>query len=147
MGKLIGYMVTWTTYGSWLQGDKRGYVKNGKILEPSAELEKRNRNSLKYEPVKLNALQKQIVGNAIRNKAEELGQKILALVVYSNHVHLVTRKTLISVEKSVSYYKNAARVALRNKGFKKRLWSRGYDKRLFFNEEKLKKRIEYVLRH
>ncbi len=140
-------MVTWTTYGSWLQGNKRRYVKDGEILEPNAELEKSNRNSLKFEPVKLNALQKKFVENAIRNKAEELGQKILALVVYSNHVHLVVRKTLTSVEKSVSYYKNAARIALRNEGFRKRLWSRGYDKRFCFNDEELKKKIEYVVRH
>jgi hypothetical protein len=26
MKRIIGYMVTWTTYGSWLQGDKRGLV-------------------------------------------------------------------------------------------------------------------------
>jgi len=32
MSKLVGYMVTWTTYGSWLQGDKRGFVKDGKIF-------------------------------------------------------------------------------------------------------------------
>jgi len=30
--RIIGYMVTWTTYGTWLQGEKKGYVKNGKIL-------------------------------------------------------------------------------------------------------------------
>jgi hypothetical protein len=29
MSKIIGYMVTWTTYGSWLPGDERGYVKDG----------------------------------------------------------------------------------------------------------------------
>jgi len=32
MEKIIGYMVTFTTYGTWLQGDKRGYVKDGKVL-------------------------------------------------------------------------------------------------------------------
>jgi len=32
MREIIGCMITWTTYGSWLQGDKRGYVKDGKIL-------------------------------------------------------------------------------------------------------------------
>jgi hypothetical protein len=25
-------MITFTTYGTWLQGDERGYVKNGRIL-------------------------------------------------------------------------------------------------------------------
>ncbi len=29
MGKTLGYMVTWTTYGSRLQGDARGFVKDG----------------------------------------------------------------------------------------------------------------------
>ena len=29
MEKTLGYMITLTTYGTWLQGDKRGYVKNG----------------------------------------------------------------------------------------------------------------------
>jgi hypothetical protein len=24
---MIGFMATWTTYGTWLQGDKKGYVK------------------------------------------------------------------------------------------------------------------------
>ena len=28
--RIIGYMVTWTTYGTWVQGEKKGYVKNGK---------------------------------------------------------------------------------------------------------------------
>lgn len=29
---MIGYMITLTTYGSWMQGDKRGYVKKWKNL-------------------------------------------------------------------------------------------------------------------
>ena len=31
MAKTLGYMITWTTYGTWLQGDERGYVKDGNI--------------------------------------------------------------------------------------------------------------------
>jgi hypothetical protein len=31
VAKTLGYMITWTTYGTWLQGDERGYVKNAKI--------------------------------------------------------------------------------------------------------------------
>lgn len=29
MVRMIAYMLTWTTYGTWLQGDKRRYVKDG----------------------------------------------------------------------------------------------------------------------
>ena len=42
MAKTLGYMVTWTTYGTWLQGDERGYVKNGKILSENPALKKVN---------------------------------------------------------------------------------------------------------
>ncbi len=33
MASMIGYMLTWTTYGTWLRGDKRGYVKDGEEPE------------------------------------------------------------------------------------------------------------------
>ncbi len=38
MPRTVGYMLTWTTYGSWLQGDVRGYVKNSRILPDDKKL-------------------------------------------------------------------------------------------------------------
>ena len=46
--------------------------------------------------------------------------------------------------------KNAAafdRVALQAKGFVRRVWTRGYDKRYCFDEKSLKDRMDYVGRH
>lgn len=54
MKVMIGYMVTWTTYGTWLQGDKRGYVKNGKILARNDKLKSANQRQQKYPTFKLN---------------------------------------------------------------------------------------------
>ena len=54
MGLLIGYMLTWTTYGSWLQGDKRGYVKNGEILGSNPELYKSNQDNMTCGEFRLN---------------------------------------------------------------------------------------------
>jgi len=48
MSEIIGYMLTWTTYGTWLQGDARGYVKNGKILSENKGLERRFVRTHKY---------------------------------------------------------------------------------------------------
>ena len=92
--KLIGYMLTWTTYGTWLQGDKRGYVKNGIILSANPKLQTANRNNQKHPTVKLNANLILIVKNAIEKEAERIGQKIYAIAVCSNHVHLVLQKQL-----------------------------------------------------
>jgi len=40
--------------------------------------------------------------------------------------------------------KNAARVALQKDGFIGRVWAKGFDNRYCFDEESLKKRIDYV---
>lgn len=147
MGKIIGYMITWTTYGTWLQGDKRGYVKNGKILRKNNTLLKSNLKRLKNPATKLDAEHRDIVHHTILDKAKEINQKIHAIAVCSNHVHIVAEHTNESIEKVVSYYKNAARLALRAGGFNGRVWTRGFDKRFCFNREELKSRIQYVNDH
>jgi len=147
MAKMLGYMITWTTYGTWLQGDKRGYVKNGKILEKDEGLRKANVQSLKSAVVELSRQERQIVREAILGKAEQLGQKIHALAVCSNHVHVVAERTTKSIEMVVSHYKNAARLALQANGFVGRVWTRGVDKRFCFNVEHMESRIEYVRSH
>jgi len=58
MQKVLGYMLTWTAYGSWLQGDRRKYVKNGQILDPNTPLENKNKENMKYPKVSLTAAQK-----------------------------------------------------------------------------------------
>jgi len=140
-------MVTWTTYGTWLQGDKRGYVKNGRTLKPDADLEAANLRNLQKHPVRLTTLQKEIVNQAITGKAEQLGQKILAIAVRQNHVHLVIAYNGTPVEFSVKHYKNAAMLALRKNGLAGRVWSGGFDKRFCFDEKSLQKRIDYVNNH
>jgi len=30
-------MVTWTTYGTWLEGEKKGYVKKGRVMAGNLE--------------------------------------------------------------------------------------------------------------
>jgi hypothetical protein len=41
MSKTVGYMVTWTTYGTWLQGEKKGFVKDGEGARRILNLELR----------------------------------------------------------------------------------------------------------
>jgi len=147
MAKMIGYMITWTTYGSWLQGNGRGYVKMGKILEGNEALRKANLENLKSDVVKLTDNQQKIVREAILHKAESLSQKIFAIAVHSNHVHIVAGNASEYIEKVVSYYKNASRLALKNKGFRGRVWTRGFDKRFCYDEQQLQRKIGYVHAH
>ena len=147
MGKIIGYMITWTTYGTWLQGDKRGYVKDGKILRNNDALLQSNLKGLKNPATKCDSKHCAIVRRAILNKAQEIRQHIYAIAVCSNHVHIVAERTNESIEKVVSFYKNAARLALRSNGFNGRIWTKGFDKRFCFKQEELEKKINYVKDH
>jgi len=85
---MIGYMLTWTTYGSWLQGDKRGWVKNGRILQPDSKLYLTNKQKLKRTPVKLKESQKRLVKEIISAESKRINQKIYALTVCSDHIHI-----------------------------------------------------------
>jgi len=147
MAKMPGYMITWTTYGTWLQGDERGYVKKGETLKGNESLRKANTASQLGNAVKLNRKEREIVRKAVEYEAKRLGQKIYSLAVCSNHVHLVAEYISDPINEVVGYYKHAARVALQANGFVGRAWTKGYDKRYCFDDESLKKRIDYVLRH
>ena len=56
-------------------------------------------------------------------------------------------RTNDSIEQVVSYYKNAARLALRDGGFMGRIWTKGFDKRFCFDEVELRSKIRYVENH
>ena len=140
-------MITWTTYGTWLQGDERGYVKNGKTYPGNKALKKANESSQSAEAVLLSKTEKQIVRQAVIKEAALHGQQIYALSVCSNHVHLVAGYIEKPISKIVAYYKKAARLALKSKGRGGKVCTRGYDKRFCFDDMALKQKIKYVQDH
>ena len=147
MSKIVGYMVTWTTYGSWLPGDERGYVANGQILQGDLKTLQRNKKRLKSQAVKLNKKEIQLVRQTILNEAKENGHKILALAVCTNHVHLTAIPNTKSIEDIVGRYKSITTCALWKLGLKGRIWTKGYDKRFCFSEGELTQRVQYVNKH
>ncbi len=147
MGKVIGYLATWITYGTWLQGDERGFVKEGKILSGSKGLQQANDRRRTSDVVKLKKVEREVVRKVMLAEAERIGGEILGLSIWSNHVHLVVRAGGLSVEKVVGRLKSAAYYALRERGFKGRLWTRGCDKRYCFDEETLQSKVDYVQKH
>jgi hypothetical protein len=114
---MLGYMLMWTTYGTWLQSDDRGYVSEGRILNANPVLRTDNAQRLKNPVIFLMREQCEIVHKAILDEAKILVQEILAAAVSSDHVHIVVKVGGYPMEKVVSHYKNAARLALQSEGF------------------------------
>jgi REP element-mobilizing transposase RayT len=144
MAKTIGYMVTWTTYGSWLQGDERKYSKDGEILPPNEELADANSKALTKDVVQLSFNQRRIAEEAIRQKAIQFGQRIYALSVCAKHVHLVAEYIPRPIGIVVQRYKSCAVRALRKEGLQGRVWTAGFNKRYCFDANTLQVKINYV---
>ncbi len=140
-------MLTWSTYGTWLQGNEKGFVKDGEILGVNAALERDCTNKLKGLPVRFGSKEKKIVREAILSASKRFRQKIRALAVYSNHVHIVAEYVAVPIDVVVGYYKNEARAALRREGLDGKVWARDYDKRFCFDEASLEARIAYLAKH
>jgi len=147
MGKVIGYMVTWTTYGTWLQGSKRGYVKDGEVHGACAGLKEANKKRQKERRFILTKENCETVGKAILDEAGRLGQEIHAMTISTTHVHIVVNVIDEPIETAVARYKRAATKALRAKGITGKVWTRGYDKRYCFDEKSLCARVDYVKGH
>jgi len=109
-------MVTWTTYGTWLQGDKRGYVKDGRVLKGDQRLLELCKGLQKGRTVKLTKPEKEVVRRAISSESQRIAQKLEALAVCTNHVHLAARPCDRSIERIVSMYKSTGTRALRSGG-------------------------------
>ena len=147
MQKVVGYLLTWTTYGSWLQGDKRKYVNNGQILAPNTSLEKINKENMLYPKVSLTPAQREIIKKAILAESVETDQKIYAISVRKNHIHLAAECNFVSARTAVRHYKNAARLAMQHNSFAGRLWTKGFSVRYCFDEKQLNAVIQYVNNH
>ena len=98
------WLLTWTTYGSWLPGDRRGFV--GKLRDEIGQpiihnepgtpcdadippLERAMRAGMKGELIRLTSEQAGILLDQFRETAEYRQWKLLGAAIMANHIHLV----------------------------------------------------------
>jgi REP element-mobilizing transposase RayT len=147
MARMIAFMATWTTYGTWLQGKKQGYVKDGITLDAKPELEKLNKALLKNDSVKLTKSIRPIVENAILHEAQKIGHKVYAVAVCSNHIHILLSTIGKNPGYSVGRLKIAGTKALKEYGFDGRIWTKGFYTGYCYNEKGLQQKIDYIGKH
>lgn len=86
----LAFFITFTVYGTFLQGDARWWRSRGKgPLPPQPMLERWHRDRLKHEVLLLDKIQRAIVESEIRRLAEYRGWKLWQVNARSNHVHIV----------------------------------------------------------
>jgi REP element-mobilizing transposase RayT len=145
MSHTIAIMVTLTTYGTWLRGDRRGWIDDGKLMPPQPRLEAADVLRMKhptfcFDPDDLRDVGRWMGESLIARKQVQL----LAMCVNVWHTHFVLGATSHDVADIVKCAKDAVRYGLRPG---RPIWTDGYDKRFCFDEASVLARIRYVERH
>jgi len=90
MADPLAYFLTWTTYGTWLPGDERGWVERpGRFRPPNPRLQAVARSLLTEEPCVLNPDQRRLVEATIARHCTIRGWHLHVVNCRTQHVHVV----------------------------------------------------------
>jgi len=143
----IAYLITWTTYGSWLPGDKRGWHCWGEgEVQPSNKLfVEMAASEMKETAFTLSSDGREIVEQTISRHCNFRSWTLCAVSARSNHVHVVVTapgcdpKTVRNQFKAwcTRYLKPCSRG-------RERFWTEGGSCRWINHEDDLESAIVYV---
>lgn len=154
--KALAYFITWTTYGTWLPGDKRGWIKRGHagVKDPDWQLEDESRARMAEPAVILSDAQRTLIEETIQTHCKIRSWLFHTANARTNHVHVV-----VSTERDPDEVMNQLKaqcsrilsdaagldVPVAKKAGRRRWFTEGGDKELIHDEEHLRNAIRYVL--
>ena len=86
----LAYFLTWPTYGTWLPGDERGWVKRHhghQLPDPPRKLEATAR--MTEQACQLDDMQRRLVEQTVADHCRIRGWTLHAVNCRSNHLHIV----------------------------------------------------------
>ncbi len=153
---VLAYFLTWTTYGTWLPGDARGWVKKGVlgIQESDPERALAAEAAMAEPAVVLTSAQRVLVEDTIRDHCRRRGWTLHAVNARTNHVHVVVTAERDADEvmdqlkawcaRKLSDQAGLTQPVARKAG-RRRWFTEGGDKEKIEDEEHLANAIRYVL--
>jgi hypothetical protein len=145
MSRTLGIMVTMTTYGTWLRGDERGWIDEGRLMPPDPVLEDADRERLAHPVFLIPKEDLYDAGECLgRELIARMDLRIWALTMQTWHTHFVIAPTAHPLPDIVKLAKAAVRLGL---NIKRPMWTDKYDRRFCFDEAAVWARIRYVERH
>ena len=147
------YLITFRCHRSWLHGDERGstdrfhHVYNTPHIPANLNWSEYNAAQLKGGAVTLNASQRKIIENAIREVCVHGRWDLYALNVRTNHVHVVVGIGALKPERALNAFKAFATRHMRRTGTWQRAtspWSDKGSSRYLWNDCSVGRAIEYV---
>ena len=95
----MAIFTTWTTYGTWLPGDERGWYKSGEGVRPFDQMRLLEAAlSLRENAIIFGSEQRQLVAKTIADHCAIRSWKLFAVNCRTNHVHVVVSAPGIEIE-------------------------------------------------
>lgn len=143
----IAFFLTWVTYGTWLPGDKRGWVEYRHGWKPpSHELEADCRSRMDEEAVKLTSSQRWTVEQQVAETCRYRGWHLHAVNCRSNHIHTVVTAIDTAPGKIRNDLKAYATRCLKSMdASRKNWWAERGSIRWIYDEDSLQAAITYVI--
>lgn len=149
----IAYLITFTTYGTWLHGDKKGSVDKehnrygSAFLSPNLGLQQNEQIALKNPPFILGQRQREIVLEAILQVCEFRGWLAHAVHVRSSHIHIVVSGEEKPEKMMVNFKAYATRMIRKCNNEQttiRKYWTRHGSTKYIWTKESLVSTIKYV---
>jgi REP element-mobilizing transposase RayT len=144
----IAFFITWTTYGTWLPGDQRGWKRRGDagIQPPNPTYESSARGKMKESAFVLSVADRKIVADTIGRHCEVRRWQLHAANPRSNHVHVVVSAANYSPDTVSEQFKAwCSRKLKPNYPRRDRFWTEKSSCRWINHEDDLESAIVYVL--
>jgi hypothetical protein len=151
MAEALAYLLTWTTYGTWLHGDERGSVDRHNAspqmdYHPDRRAwQNHSRVRMTVPPLTLSPPQRQVVEQAILQHCSFSHWQVIAVNCRTNHVHVLVVPAGTKPERVMNELKAYATRALREATpTLRRTWTRGGSTRYINSQPTLDSAIQYV---
>jgi REP element-mobilizing transposase RayT len=151
----IAYHIVWTTYGTWLPGDARGWVKKGHagVKSPDRKLQQQSRLRMKEAAIILTDPERLVAKDTIAAHCAIRRWSLHAANARTTHVHVVTADRhpdeVMNQLKARCSQRLSDEAGLKNtvakKAGRRRWFTEGGGKELIYDEEYLRNAIRYVL--
>ncbi|MEM7781864.1 MAG: hypothetical protein AAF623_00690 [Planctomycetota bacterium] len=147
-GDPLAYFITWTVYGTFLQGDSRWWrAKQKGSQPPQPRLEQWHRDRLRHNVVLLNERHRVATAQEISRLSDYRGWKLWVANPRTNHVHVVVSATEHSGKQIRDQMKaNCTRVLreLDPRYVDRPIWTTGGDLKCINTDKDLEQSILYA---
>ena len=152
----LAYHLIWSTYGTWLPGDSRGWIKPNYqgVQEPDPKLEQDARSLMAEAEVVMSPAQRVLIELTIQDHCRIRNWQLHAFNVRTNHIHVVVTadRDAVEVRNQLKAWCSrrlsdecGLKKAVAVKAGRRRWFTEGGEQKRIENEEYLQNAIRYAI--